>query len=425
MTRKAEAKKAEKLAVIERRKEREDRRNNPEKYAPKKEEQKASKNVAPKKEEPKAPLKADPKDVKKPDEKKVSNNTDSKQDENAKVRRNGKILDIPEIIPKNEGNEILDDNEFLRPKNAAIPDKKTEDKTAKKEDKTVKAEDKIVIKDDAEDKTVKKGEKAAKKPAKENPYTKYMLRHTGENKGTTQEKLVDDLTKVYTAHLLENAKQKFSASQVDDFMDSIRVNLLLDDLNKNDLEACLVNPKEAIKKAESIRTDLYKIEPADYDNYVKDLQKLLDNMKNSKGRSTEYKDLETCVKRAAELPNKEFSSEEAKAGAYMQSAFLVTFAITNYTKGKKSVRTFEGGRERFDNALDAASIVTKYAKNSNKRIDQIVDRINVVRNDKKHPVRLEDYGAKRAEEYKKAKEEAKNKPKKDATKDAYKKQIKK
>ena len=55
-------------------------------------------------------------------------------------------------------------------------------------------------------------------------------------------------------------------------------------------------------------------------------------------------------------------------------------------------------RERYDNALDAASIVTKYAKNSNKHIDQIVDRINVVRN---------------------------NKNKKDVKKDASKKQINK
>ena len=116
--------------------------------------------------------------------------------------------------------------------------------------------------------------------------------------------------------------------------------------------------------------------------------------------------------------------EISKETAYTQSAFLLSFAITNYTKGKKSVRTFEGGRERFDNALDAASILTKYAEGSNKRIGQIVNRINKVRNAEKNKddaVDLNKYGAQRAQEHKKAKEEAKAKPKKEEPKNQMKK----
>ena len=77
-------------------------------------------------------------------------------------------------------------------------------------------------------------------------------------------------------------------------------------------------------------------------------------------------------------------------------AFLVTFTVGKYMKGKKSVRTFEGGRARFDNALDALAIVAKYAPNSGERIRKLTDRIDKVRNDKEHKIDLSKYGAERA-----------------------------
>ena len=350
----------------------------PKAAAPKKEEKKAA---APKKEEKKA---AAPKKEEKKAENKVAPKQEDKKDE-------PKIIEIPEEIPVNENDEIININD--------------------------KNDDNIIIPKD-------KADKAVDKSGKPNEYDRYISGHTGEKMGSTKEKMVDNLAKIYAAHLLKRGNNKFSVSKIHLYMNSMKDNLVLAELSQEELQNCLETPEKAINKVESIRKELYSIKPVDYEAYCSDMKKLLNNMKDSKGRSPEYKDLVRCVERAANLQNKEFGDEFSKETAYTQSAFLLSFAITNYTKGKKSVRTFEGGRERFDNALDAASILTKYAEGSNKRIGQIVNRINKVRNAEKNKddaVDLNKYGAQRAQEHKKAKEDAKAKPKKEEPKNQMKK----
>ena len=393
---KKEAENKKKLEEEARRKRREERLNPNKKKAeaPKKEEKKEEKKAAaPKNDEKKAaPKKEDKKEDKKEEKKVAAPKNDEKKAENKVAPKQEdkkdepKIIEIPEEIPVNENDEIININD--------------------------KNDDNIIIPKDKADKVVDKS-------GKPNEYDRYISSHTGEKMGSTKEKMVDNLAKIYAAHLLKRGNNKFSVSKIHLYMNSMKDNLVLAELSQEELQNCLETPEKAINKVESIRKELYSIKPVDYEAYCSDMKKLLNNMKDSKGRSPEYKDLVRCVERAANLQNKEFGDEFSKETAYTQSAFLLSFAITNYTKGKKSVRTFEGGRERFDNALDAASILTKYAEGSNKRIGQIVNRINKVRNAEKNKddaVDLNKYGAQRAQEHKKAKEEMKSKPKREAPK---------
>ena len=145
----------------------------------------------------------------------------------------------------------------------------------------------------------------------------------------------------------------------------------------------------------------------DINAYFDDMKTLLDNMKSSKGRSDEYKDMFSRIEKTVALKDKIFENDEERQRQVNYSAFLVSFTVDKYMKGKKSVRTFEGGRDRFDNSLDALAIVSKYAPNAAPRVKKLTDRINEVRNDKNHKINLNEYGAERAKDAKRVRDERK------------------
>ena len=94
-------------------------------------------------------------------------------------------------------------------------------------------------------------------------------------------------------------------------------------------------------------------------------------MMSKEKRSQAYQELYNAVEHVSKLNpgQKELTDASAR----------VVKAIMNYTKGKKSVRHDKNGQERFNNALDALSIIDKYVPGCKGYVDSQVDRIRAVR----------------------------------------------
>ena len=225
-------------------------------------------------------------------------------------------------------------------------------------------------------------------------YSSYIILHTGDNMGKDNKKKVENLSKVMAATALSANKKKFSISMIHDYAEVMKENFNLSGIKEDKLNEYLASAKSGRNALYNITDDMYKV--TDVNAFCDDMKILADKMRSSKGRSDEYKDMAQRIAKVADIKNQHFDSDEEMQRAVNYGAFLVTFTVGKYMKGKKSVRTFEGGRARFDNALDALAIVAKYAPNSGERIRKLTDRIDKVRNDKEHKIDLSKYGAERA-----------------------------
>ncbi len=284
-------------------------------------------------------------------------------------------------------------------------DKKPVDINIKNEDNIKKANvnNRINIIEDnnnlvGEDIPPVKNDKASVKDNKKG-YEQYFLLHTGENKGKDYKTKVDNFGKVVAAYALRANENDFSIKMIHAFKDGFIDNLCFGDLSEADLDKYLADPKSALNGADKIRSEIYGIKEGNYDKFSEDMQKLRDNLMDPKNRSTEFQQMAGCIKKAAALKDEKFETDKKREDAYSQAALMVAFTVTKYMKGKKSVRVHEGGNYRFDNALDALAIVSKYTKNGIRRANKLIDRINEVRGNKK-PINKGDfvdkYGASRA-----------------------------
>ena len=118
---------------------------------------------------------------------------------------------------------------------------------------------------------------------------------------------------------------------------------------------------------------------------------LSDNMMPSAGRSTEYRNLCAAVKKVA-------SCRACDNNLLKANAALID-AIEAYTGDKMKVRRSNEGNARFDNALDALSIVNTYIPGSRYVVRRQVDSIRKARKvapGHKDYVDINNYGAENA-----------------------------
>lgn len=373
----------------------------------------AQKNAAPKKEEIKAaPKKEEIKAAPKKDNKKGEPKNAAPKKEEIKPAPKKTEVKIPapkikEEINKEEDINIIkvDENKEENIININEPIKEADNKINIIDEKI---NEEINI-EPAKGKAEKKQEAAkapkAKKVKLAVGYEGYYILHSADKKGRNHKEKVENLAKVMAAAALEGNGKKFSVSKIHDYKDVMMENFNLIDLTEDKLNEYLESPKTAKKALHKLTNEMYRVN--DIDAYFTDMKILLDNMKSSKGRSDEYKDMASRIEKTVALKDKIYENDEEKQRAVNYSAFLVSFTVDKYMKGKKSVRTFEGGRDRFDNSLDALAIVSKYAPNAAPRVKKLTDRINAVRNDKNHKINLNEYGAERAKDAKKVRDERK------------------
>ena len=229
-------------------------------------------------------------------------------------------------------------------------------------------------------------------------YKKYMDKHFGANvlHLSLSEKKAH-LAKFMAATVLHDQIKPFSASKIESMAKTIEEMDEFRKLDENEVDKGLINTDGARLSQFNIVQKTYRVPPEKVMNYIRDMRKLANNMVAKGNQSEEYKLLNNSVKNIAEL-NPSDPDIESK----LINANTVLFnSIVGYAKGKKSVRTYEEGRSRFDNCMDALSIMKDNVSGIGNNADSIVERTNSVRkvqSGQKDFVDLKNFGAKHAEE---------------------------
>lgn len=308
----------------------------------------------------------------------------------------GKLFDGSSFKIKNNEVELInppildfDNNKIKLPK----PVKK----------KVSKGKSKAKTKADINDKKLK--EAMAAKAKVDAKYNEYLVKHTGEDVISDDvEKNADTLSRAMAASMLGKSKavSKYSESRIEDTAKRIREILRVSEMDNKAMKIALQKP-EYVEMAVKVQVKSLYV-PQNSNKLINDMKKLGDNMMSDKGRTTEYQNLVTAVKNLGKLSsdkeNDPVLTEQTTAAGYE-----VLRAVENYTKGKKSIRFSDDGKDRFDNALDALGILYKHLPKLKPQIDIMVERINIVRKSQdpahKNHVDINKYGVERAENAKK------------------------
>ena len=131
---------------------------------------------------------------------------------------------------------------------------------------------------------------------------------------------------------------------------------------------------DALQK--DISGSMYGVEPEYRENYLKEMKLLAENMLTKEGRTDKYEALYDAVKEASEI---DLHAEDAGKRIADANRKLMN-KLEIYTEGKEKVRVSTGGQDRFNNAMDAASILATFAPACGKiKIDSMVGKINKAR----------------------------------------------
>ena len=103
--------------------------------------------------------------------------------------------------------------------------------------------------------------------------------------------------------------------------------------------------------------DVYQVKPDYREGYIREMKQLADNMKTKENRSDKYKAIYDAVQDAAKIDINAENAGELIAHANRK----IMDTAKKYADGKEKVRFREAGNDRFNNTLDAISIVAAYA----------------------------------------------------------------
>lgn len=231
-------------------------------------------------------------------------------------------------------------------------------------------------------------------------YDAYILDHTGAGKLSDQrEKNLEMLSKAMAASVLRYNEQvtDYSTKTIHSTAEKLMGALDLSGLSDEQIKKALESPAN-VKTLTGLRMqELYQ--PKDTHGLIQRMQSLGRNMMPEYDRSPEYQRLVRSVRELGALNADKYMDPEVQQQA-MNAGFQVLLATENYMKGKKSVRSSDDGKERFNNALDSLSILREGMPGLSQHIDQVVARINTVRkaqgSEHEDYVDISRYGSERA-----------------------------
>lgn len=233
-------------------------------------------------------------------------------------------------------------------------------------------------------------------------YNEYLVKHTGVDViSDDMEKNIETLSRAMAASMLGKSKSvsKYSESRIEDTAKRIREILKVSEMDSNAMRIVLQKPEYVELVVKDKVKSLYV--PLNSKSLINDMKKLGNNMMSVKGRTTEYQNLVTAVKNLGRLSSDK-ENDPKLTDQTTAAGYEVLRAVENYTKGKKSIRFSDDGKDRFDNALDALGILYKHLPRLRPQIDIMVERINIVRKSQdpahKNHVDINKYGADRAEQ---------------------------
>lgn len=213
----------------------------------------------------------------------------------------------------------------------------------------------------------------------ERKYDAYILDHTGAGKLSDQrEKNLEMLSKAMAATVLRTNKQvtDYSTKTIHSTAEKLMGALDLSGLSDEQIKKALESPDNTKTLTGLRMRELYK--PEDTHGLIQSMQSLGRHMMPEYDRSPEYQSLVRSVRALGALNSDKYMDPEVQQQA-MNAGFQVLLATENYMKGKKSVRSSDDGKERFNNALDSLSILRQGMPGLKVHIDQLVARINTVR----------------------------------------------
>lgn len=255
-------------------------------------------------------------------------------------------------------------------------------------------------------------------------YDKYIRLHTGKNAGKTVKERKQNLLKSIAASYLKKNGKEFSLKEIHKFAKSyddkycvLENSVYMRERGGNErLYNATQDATSVIRESNRLREDMYGIKNDQYNNYIKDMKTLANSMRSDKGRSTEYQNLVKAIKAASTLGEETANmSAKDKQEAFINANFNVIRAVKTYVKGKEKIRVQDKGNDAFNNSMDALAIISKYTKQQGlvanqavaKLYGDILDRSNRtyldVRNLEKN------FGAKRAADAFKIRQEKENK----------------
>ena len=233
-------------------------------------------------------------------------------------------------------------------------------------------------------------------------YKAYVESNTGKP-SESKEKNVEKLSKAMAAAILSDSKhiKTFSTKIINNTAEKLTKTLDLGKLDNEEMKTALQSPAKVNDLLKKQVTELFT--PSNVHNLLVSMEYLSNDMMAKRDRSPEYQNLVNAVTKMAKLNSDKAGTPEVK-NASIQVGFEVMLAAENYMKGKKSVRSTDDGKERFDNALDALGVLYKNVPGLRSHIDELVDKTNRVRGAKdpnhKDHVDIEKYGNERAREAK-------------------------
>ncbi|MBR6224055.1 MAG: hypothetical protein IKQ71_11555 [Lachnospiraceae bacterium] len=244
-------------------------------------------------------------------------------------------------------------------------------------------------------------------PSKEVSYDQYILRHSGYNETHKDIKMAPDvLAKAISASILKKSGKSFDLKSIRSFAKEVKKMSEFKEIIKDPLSmvSCLADPAAVELTTKRMIERTYGVEPYNIETYINKMSKLYANIKPTGSRSAEYNNFRLAVANIAGLKDKyDLNSpdgmKKASEELIRQNANLLA-NCEKYMEGKEKVRSSEEGRMRFNNSLDALSILSQYSPRTKEQVMLSVDRINkkrgVKENDPKY-VRINDYGERRAE----------------------------
>ena len=215
-------------------------------------------------------------------------------------------------------------------------------------------------------------------------YDKYIRLHTGTNSSKKASEKKQDVAKIIAAAILRDQGKEFSVKNIHalaktvDTLFSVSDNPTYDLKNggKENLLNATKDSKSPAYEYNRLKNEMYGIKHDKYDDFTNDMTKLLNSMREEKGRSREYKNLVEAIRSAAKLGEKTANkTPEAKALMYADANMRVVIAVQQYVKGKETVRFQDKGNDAFHNSMDALAVVSKYTKRDGQSVNQSIKKV--------------------------------------------------
>ena len=229
-------------------------------------------------------------------------------------------------------------------------------------------------------------------------YEKFIHKHLGANSlpGGREERRAR-LALVMAANSIEaTSPGVFDRDVIRDVAETIMRRGAFRKLSDMDVSEALLNKQSALNAQKRMIRDAYGVPENDRAEYIRKMKALADTMVPGKGQSEKYRAMFDAVSAIAKLDPADQRIEDKLISA---NAKLFN-RVSDYTKGKKSLRSFNTSQARFDNSIDVLAVVNEHVPGLKPDVKAIVDRTNEVRKTKlgdKHYVNLADYGTERSQ----------------------------